>query len=76
MKNKISIAKMDKENMENQMVICANRDPTQNDMNFPFTLLISKEYIPHRVFKGGSGNWIFIGKFYPENNERKTKILS
>lgn len=47
-------------------VIYATRDPGELDKDFGWTLWISVEYLPHRVFQGQNGKWLFIGKFTPE----------
>jgi hypothetical protein len=47
-------------------VIYAGRDPTEKDIDAGWTLWISTEYLPHKVFQGHNGHWIFIGKFTPE----------
>lgn len=52
----------------NPCLVYAMRDPTEKDTNYPFTVWISKEYTPHRVFMGEEGKWEFVGKFYPEKN--------
>jgi len=47
-------------------VIYGPRDPTAQDCDSDWTLWISIEYLPHRVFQGQNGQWLFIGKFNPE----------
>lgn len=43
----------------------ASRDPTENDVNHSYTVWVSTEYTPNRVFVGQKGKWKFIGKFQP-----------
>lgn len=53
--------------MKGSILICYNRDPSEKDIHHEEdTIWISTEYIPNRIFRGGNGKWIFIGKFFPE----------
>jgi len=50
-------------------VVIANRDPTEKDTHFENAYWVSKEYTPFRVFRGGNGKWVFVGKFHPSKEE-------
>jgi len=48
-----------------QRVVFTNRDPGEHD-TLDNIMWISTEFIPYRVFVGGNGRWVFMGKLMPE----------
>lgn len=59
---------IEEESCKCQKIVFSNRDPTEKDDCGWETIWVSSEYHPNRVFRGSAGMWMFIGKFYANNN--------
>lgn len=69
MKNGMEIPLMKiPENKNTCEVIVSNRDPCEKDFFENYVMWFSREFVPNKVFQGLNGDWIYLGKFYPNEN--------